>query len=343
MTERMPAMTDSSMQAFVLKHAQADFALQAATLPRPAPAAGEIRLRVAAAALNPVDAKLCVGGHPAWRWPHVPGVDAAGVVDAVGEGVDAAWLGRRVIAHTALALPGTFAQWVVTPAHAVSTVPDEIDLVTAASLPCAALTAWQALSRRLRLQSGQSILIEAAAGGVGGFAVQMAKALGARVIATASSHNADYVASLGADAVIDYRSEDVVARVRELTGGAGVDAVLDGIGGETAHRDLQLMKFGGQFASLLGLPDTAGINLFARAPGIHVIALGGAWISGDLNAQRDLARMGDEVLAMLQQNRIAPLPIEVIPPDAALLSAALHRQLAGRVRGKLVLALGGQH
>ncbi|NDV11825.1 zinc-binding dehydrogenase [Crenobacter caeni] len=332
-------MPETTMQAFVLAHAQPDFTLQAARLPRPVPSAGEVRLRVAAAALNPVDAKLCASGHPAWRRPHVPGVDAAGVIDEVGDGVDTSWLGQRVIAHTALARPGTFAQWVVTPAHGVSTVPADIDPVTAASLPCAALTAWQALSRRLRLQAGQTVLIEAAAGGVGGFAVQIAKALGARVIATASASNASYVASLGADAVIDYRKEDVAAQVRALTEGAGVDAVLDGVGGDTARRDLQLMKFGGQFASLLGLPDTAGIDLFARAPGIHVIALGGAWSSGDLAHQHDLARMGDEVLAMLQQGRIAPLPIEVIPADAAQLTAALHRQLAGRVRGKLVLDL----
>lgn len=331
-------MEETTMQAFVLQNARPDFALQAVQIPRPLPAAGEIRVRVVAAALNPVDAKLCVSGHTDWRWPHVPGVDAAGVVDAIGEGVDTFWLGLRVIAHTDLSLSGTFAQWVVTPAHSVSVVPDEIDLITSASLPCAALTAWQALAYRLRLQAGQTILIEAAAGGVGGFAVQMAKELGAHVIATASSHKADYVASLGADAVIDYRTEDVAAQVRELTKGAGIDAVLDSIGGETARRDLQLMKFGGQFASLLGLPDTTGIDLFARSPSIHVIALGGAWSSGELSAQQELARLGDEVLKMLTQNRLRPLPIEVIPADSAQLTKALHRQLAGGVRGKLVLA-----
>lgn len=333
---------NAEMKAFVLNEARSDFALVETRLSRPEPAAGELRLRVVAAALNPVDAKLCTQGIAAWTWPHVPGVDAAGVVDAVGEGVDPAWLGARVMVHAPLARQGSFAESLVLAAHAVSRVPESIALRDAASLPCAALTAWQAIARRLALAEGQTILIEAAAGGVGGFAVQFARLKGARVIATASAANRDYVLGLGAHEVIDYRREDVRARVLEFTEGRGLDAVLDTLGGEAATRDLGLLGHQGAMACLLGLPSAAGVDVFALAPSLHVVALGGAWSSGCVAAQRDLARLGDEVLGMVERGEIRLLPIEVVAPRAEALSAALHRQLEGRVRGKLVLELAAE-
>jgi NADPH2:quinone reductase len=327
------------MHAFLLDRPSAECTLREATVATPVPQAGEALIAVAAAALNPVDAKLAVSGFPGWTWPHILGVDAAGTVEAVGAGVDPALVGQRVMVHGPLAAPGSFASRMTVAAHALSRVPSSIDDVTAASLPCAALTAWLALSRRLRLSAGQTILVEAAAGGVGGFAIQLAKHLGARVLATASAANHAYVRGLGADAVIDHRTEDVAGRVRELTDGRGVDAVLDSLGGDAARRDLGLLVYGGQMASLLGLPDTTGIDLFASAPSFHVIALGGAWQAGSQAGQRELATLGDEVLALLVAGRIAALPITRIPAQAQALTAALQQQLAGRVRGKLVLDL----
>lgn len=327
------------MNALLLDQAHHGFTLRHSRTALPEPGAGEIRVRIMAAALNPVDAKLAIGGHAAWTYPHILGVDGAGVVDALGAGVENFAVGARVLAHFPLSRPGTLAQYALVAAHAASRVPESVDWATAASLPCAALTAWQALTRKLRLQSGQTILIEAAAGGVGGFAVQMAKHLGLTVIATCSTAKHAYVHSLGADHVIDYRNHDVAHTVGRITEGRGVHGVLDAIGGATGQRDLGLLGYGGAMACLINLPDTTHINVFRVAPSLHFITLGGAWLSGSLDAQADLARMGDEVLALLTSGAIRALPIKRLPFEAEAVTAALHEQLAGQVSGKQVVEI----
>lgn len=333
------------MDALLLDQPHPVFGLRMGFMPLPEPAMGELRIRISAAALNPVDAKLATAGNGAWTYPHIPGVDGAGWVDALGPGVDSFTVGDRVSAHFPLTRPGTLAQFALVKAHAVSRVPQGIGLLQAASLPCAAWTAWQLLTRKLYLHArprGQTILIEAAAGGVGGFAVQMAKHLGAQVIATCSESNSDYVRSLGADHVIDYRKQDVAEAVAQLTGGRGVDAVLDSIGGASGQRDLGLLAYAGSMACLINLPDMSGLEVFRLAPSLHFITLGGAWLSDDHAAQVDLAAMGDEVLQLLVNGAIKALPISELPFDAKAVTQALHDQGGGRVRGKQVVEIASE-
>ncbi|HOE42374.1 MAG TPA: zinc-binding dehydrogenase [Rhodoferax sp.] len=333
------------MNALLLDHPQHAFTLRMGAMPLPEPALGEIRVRLCAAALNPVDAKLATGGNSAWTYPHIPGVDGAGWVDALGKGVTSFAIGDRVLAHFPLSKPGTLAEFALIAERAVCEVPQTVSLLTAATLPCAAWTAWQALTRKLYLKSRQTMptmLIEAAAGGVGGFAVQMAKHLGATVIATCSDVNRKYVSELGADHVIDYRNEDVRESVLQLTGGRGVDAVLDSLGGASGQRDLGLLAYAGSMACLINLPDVSKINVFRMAPSLHFITLGGAWLSGDQAAQLDLAKMGDEVLALLTTGAILPLPMTAVAFDAKAVTHALHQQLDGRVRGKQVVKIAAE-
>lgn len=338
----IPPVTLPTMDALLLDQANATFTLRAGSAPLPAPATGEVRIRLCAAALNPVDAKLATGGHPAWTYPHIPGLDGAGWIDALGEGVTDFSLGERVCAHFSLTCPGTLAQFAVIPSHAVCKVQPGVSLLTAASLPCAAWTAWQALTRALHLDTkapGTTILIEAAAGGVGGFAVQMARHLGATVIATCSTANHDYVTRLGADHAIDYRTQDVAKTVLELTSGRGVNAVLDALGGASGERDLGLLAYGGSMACLINLPDVFRVDLYRLAPSLHFITLGGAWLANDRDAQLDLARMGQEVQELLASGAIQALPINRLAFDANLVTQALHDQGAGRVRGKQVVEI----
>ena len=182
------------------------------------------------------------------------------------------------------------------------------------------------------------MLVQAGAGGVGGFAVQLAARAGARVITTASAANHAYVRALGAEEAIDYRDEDVRARVMAWTSSRGVDAVVDTISGESATAGTKMLAFGGGLAAVAGLPDFAQVP-FQKALSIHQIMLGGAYFNGGLEAQADLGRMGEEMIGMVAAGEIDPLVSEVIGLED--IPAGLER-LAGRhVRGKIVAVVRG--
>jgi len=310
--------------------------LRIADLPAPEPGPGEIRVRVRAAGLNPVDYKLAASGHSRWRYPFVLGLDVAGVVDALGPGVSQWKPGDAVYYHGDLSRPGGFAEFAVTTAHTAAPVPATLSFAQAAALPCAGFAAYQAVHRRLHVAAGQTVLVQGAAGGVGGFAVQLAALQKARVIGTCSAENAAHVRRLGAALVIDYRQEDIAARVRALTTGRGVDAIVDAVSSASATLGLELLAFGGGLACIAGLPDFARWRPFARALSVHEIALGGAHLSGDRPAQDDLARIGRE-LGALAGAGIDPMLEHQI--DLAEVPAALARIATGHGRGKTVAVL----
>ena len=154
-------------------------------------------------------------------------------------------LGDWVFYHGDLSKPGGFAEFAVTTAHTVARIPDSMSFVDAASLPCAGLTAYHALHRRLHVRAGQTILVHAGAGGVGGFAIQLAAHAGLKVLTTCSENNADYVRDLGAEVAIDYHTENLKEVVSAVTDGRGVDAILSSLGSEGATQDLDLLAFNG--------------------------------------------------------------------------------------------------
>lgn len=303
--------------------------------PRPRP--GELRVRVYAVGLNPADYKLVSKGAPGWRYPFIPGLDVAGVVDELGDGVTGWQSGERVFYHGSLTRPGGFAELAVTTAHTVSRIPESLSFIEAAAIPCAGLTAYHALHRRLRLQRGQSILVHAGAGGVGSFAIPLARHAGLKVLTTCSSRNADYVRALGAQVVIDYRNQDVKQAVMTATSGRGVDAILESRGPQVAARDLELLAFNGGMACLLGLPDVSRLQPFTISPSLHEISLGGAHLHGTRADQEDLARMGDELAALIVQGSVHLPNLERIPWQQ--IPAGLEKLAEGHVRGKIVAQL----
>ncbi len=308
-------------------------------LPIPEPGPGEIRVRVEAAGLNPVDYKLVRNGHPAWIYPYVPGVDAAGIVDAVGEGVTTWQIGDRVVYHANLTKQGTFAEYHVTTAHTTAALPEEITFEDAAAFPCAGLTAYLAIERKLHVGPGMSVLIHAGAGGVGGYAIQLAKAFGAsQIITTASPANFDLVRKLGADAVIDYNTENVHERVMALTDGRGADAILNSINRTTAQTDMDLLAFGGQLACIAGAPENvADYQPSAKSFTIHKLMLGGAHQSGDRRAEEDLATMAVQFMQLMREGKIDAMVSEVITlgkiPNR--LAQLAERHVAGKIVAKL--------
>ncbi|SEE43407.1 NADPH:quinone reductase [Streptomyces sp. 2131.1] len=222
-------------------------------LPLPEPGVGEIRVRVAAAGVNPTDWKHRDGTIPYDHGlPATTGWDVAGVVDKAGPGVTIFDEGDAVFGMLPYPYePGGYAEYATGPARAFAAKPDSIDFTQAAALPLAALTAWQALNDTARVTRGQRVLIQGGAGGVGHLAVQIARHLGAEVTATASAADAEFVRSLGADQVFDYRTTTIGDVLTDA------DAALVPLTGQTRLDSLRAVRRGGVLVSLLGADDEA--------------------------------------------------------------------------------------
>lgn len=232
--------------------------------PRPVPGAGEVLIRVHAAAVNPVDWKVRQGYLKEflnYSLPVIPGWDVSGVVEETGAGVSSAKKGDQVYSRPDISRNGAYAEYIVVRESEIALKPKSIDHVQAAAIPLAALTAWQSVFDAAGLQAGQKVLIHAAAGGVGHFAVQLAKWKGAHVIGTASKHNHDFLRELGADETIDYTTTRFEEAVRD------VDVVLDTIAGDTQERSWQVLKKGGILVSILSKPSPEKAAAHGVRPG----------------------------------------------------------------------------
>ncbi|WP_324674875.1 NADP-dependent oxidoreductase [Hymenobacter sp. GOD-10R] len=237
------------MQAFQLTGTAGIDDLRPIVLPVPSPGAGQVLLHVHALSLNPIDVQTTYGRGVYAALQHqellVPGWDVSGVVVAVGEGVAEDLIGQAMFGVVNFPAPGgTYAEYVVAPARELTLKPVSLSHTEAAAAGLAALTAWQTLTNTAHLQPGQRILIHAAAGGVGHFAVQLAKELGAYVIGTSSGASRVFVLSLGADEHVDYTQQ----QVDEVM--APVDVVLDTLGGDASRHSIPIIKAGGMLISL---------------------------------------------------------------------------------------------
>ena len=289
-------------------------------VPKPEAAAGELLIRVYAAGVNPLDWKVRAGHAREWlqyRLPLTPGWDVSGVVEAVGAEVADFNTGDAVYCLLDLKRGGAHAEYVAAPARDMARKPKSLDHVQAAAVPLAALTAWQSLFDLAKLSSGQSVLVHAAAGGVGHYAVQLAKWKGARVIGTASGRNVDFVRGLGADEVIDYRT----TRFEDAVG--NVDVVFDTMGGDIQERSWRVVKRGGVLVATLGI-SSPGVAAECGVRGEGVLVHPDA---GQLARIAELADAG----------HLKPAIHAVFP----LAEAAKAHELSqtGHVRGKIVLKL----
>lgn len=303
--------------------------------PTPEPGRNELLVRLRSAAVNRVDLALREGKMPIGKpFPHILGVDGAGAV-VRGNWGDARPGDRVFVSGDTLGRlrDGTYAEYVCVPSSLVLPMPREMRYEDAAALGLSALTAWQALVDRASIQPGQSVLIHAAGGGVGVAAIQIAKLLGARVIATASTDaKLERARQLGADAVINYARSDFSAHARALTGGRGVDVILDSVGGETFRRSIDCIAPGGTLIAI-GMVGGADVHLDLRQVvqrSINVLGLRASALPPYQAADR-YRQLGDLVV----RGRLMPVIDKVLPLGEA---ATAHRLLAQRNHfGKILL------
>ena len=219
-------------------------------LPKPEPGRGEVVVRVKAAGIGPWDALIRSGKSVLPQpLPLILGSDLSGEVESVGVGVEKLKVGDEVFGVTNERFTGAYAEYAVAKAEMLAPKPKRLNHTHAASIPVVAVTAWQMVFDLAQLSSGQAVLVHGGAGNVGGYAVQLAKRVGAMVIATASVENDSYVRRLGADGVIDYRAKRFEERVKDI------DVVLDTVGGETLDRSYGVLKRGGIVVSAAAQPS----------------------------------------------------------------------------------------
>ena len=240
------------MKAFIVDRYGSNDGVRVGEMPDPELRDDDVLVQIHAASVNPLDFKIRDGKLKRilpYRLPFILGNDLAGVVVRVGSGVRRFKPGDEVYARPETDRIGAFAEFISIKEDAVANKPKELTMEEAASIPLVGLTAWQALIERANLKRGQKVLIHAGSGGVGTFAIQLAKHLGAIVATTTSTANLDWVKRLGADIVIDYRKDDFETILHDY------DVVLDTLGGEALEKSLRVLKPGGKLISISGPPD----------------------------------------------------------------------------------------
>ena len=286
--------------------------------PKPQPGPGEVLIRVYATSVNPVDWKVRQGylrEMMKYKMPFIPGWDVSGVVETAGTGATRLKPGDEVYSRPDLSRDGTYAEYVVVRESEVALKPKSIDHLTAAAIPLAALTAWQALYDAAKLSAGQKLLIHGAAGGVGTFAVQLAKLRGAHIIATASKKNHDYLRSLGAAECIDYNTTKFEDVVRDA------DVVLDTITGETMERSWQTLKKGGILVSILEPPKP-------EKAAAHGVRCHHTFVQPSVDELSEIAGLVDAGKLKVIIERVYPL---------SEARAAQESNATGHTRGKIVI------
>ena len=285
--------------------------------PDPIAGPGEIVVDVHAASVNAADYKVRLGGHGSLKFPHILGRDFSGVVAALGEGVSDFAVGDPVFGVNDAGKEGAYAEKLAIKAAIVARKPERLSHLQAAAIALIGITAIWAIEDTAQLRKGETILIQGGAGGVAGFAIQLAKYIGATVITTASAGNADYVRGLGAGRVIDYNVEDFAKTV------SGCDVVFDTVGDEVQVRSYAVLKPGGRLVWVAAAPEgfkPSRTDVKVLRPAVS----------------RDRAHL-ERIIALLEAGAVAPPPIA----RYALADAAeAHRVSEARhLRGKLVLAV----
>ncbi len=306
-------MSEATMQAIRVKDYGGAEVLVLEPAPRPQPSADQVLIRVLAAGVNPADWKMRSGMYKGWMplsFPWTPGLEGAGVVESVGPDVTHFHPGQAVYGR----FTGAYAEYALAPAADLQLKPDPLSFEQAASVPVGALTAWQAVIEDAGVQPGQRVLVHGAAGGVGLYALQLARWKGAHVIGTASAANLELVRSLGAGQAIDYQAAPFETLV------AGLDVVVDTVGGDLPERSLKVLCPGGTL-----------ISVAARLSP----EMGQAQNVRTLSAGRAQPELFGQIAGLIASGQITPVVGAVFPLSQARQAQELSQ--TGHGRGRIVL------
>ncbi|MDR6490636.1 alcohol dehydrogenase [Paraburkholderia terricola] len=332
------------MKAFVVDRYGRKNGVRAGDMPVPELREDDVLIQIHAAGVNPLDSKIRDGEFKLllpYRLPLILGHDLAGVVVRVGPRVRRFKPGDEVYARPHKDRIGTFAEFIAIKEDGVALKPTSLSMEEAASMPLVGLTAWQALIEKGQLTKGQKVLIHAGSGGVGTFAIQLAKHVGATVATTASAANAEWLKQLGADIVIDYKKDDFAAILKDY------DVVLDTQGGNTLEKSLRVLKPGGKLIGIAGPPDPdfakeIGASLFLKtAMRFLSYRIRKAAKRHDVSYSFLFMRANGEQLgqiaALVDAGAIKPVIDRVFPFEST--NEALAYVEKGRVKGKVVVKM----
>lgn len=321
------------MKAAILKSFGGPESLELRDLPKPVPQAGQVLVRVHATSINPLDYQVRRGDYPDLvQLPTITGHDVSGVVEEVGPGVttfapgDEVWYTPQIFDG-----PGSYAEYHVAAESIIGKKPPSLSHLEAASLTLVGGTTWEALVVRAELRVGESILVHGGAGGVGHVAIQVAKAMGAKVFTTVRGANIEFAQSLGADVAIDYQKEDYVDVVLRETGGKGVDVVFDTIGGNTLSRSPGALAQLGRVVSIVDIAQPQNlVQAWGKNASYHFVF-----------TRQNRGKL-DELSALVERGQLRPHIGAVFPlADIALAHALLESPNNG-LRGKIAIAIAPQ-
>lgn len=312
-------MSNPTMQAIQLQNYGGPDVLVLQQAPRPEPNADQVLIRLKAAGVNPADWKMRAGLYKQFmqlNFPWTPGLDGSGIVEAVGSNVTALKEGDEVYGIVS----GGYAEYALALASDVQPKPASLTFEQAAALPVGALTAWGAVIDTANVEAGQRVLVHGAAGGVGGYAVQLARWKGAQVTGTASAKNLKYVRSLGAEDVIDYNTTRFETVLHDL------DVVIDTVGGDLLERSFQVLRPGGVFVTVAArLPEDVG-----KAQNIRAV-----------NAGRASSDKLKQISELVEAKQLRPEVGEVFPFAEARQAQELSQ--TGHGRGRILLQIGNNN
>jgi NADPH:quinone reductase len=329
-------LKEITMKAWVHHETGTPDVLRLEQRPRPRPGKGEVLVRNRAIGLNPVDWKFIDWGHPSWEWPHIPGVDGAGEVEELGESVTHVAPGARVAYHNDLVRPGSFAEYTVVPARALIPLPPTLPFAAAATIPCPALTAFQAVSK-VPLKPGAHILVTGASGAVGGILLQLAHRRGWVVHAVCSASQAARVKRLGAATVTDYHRAEWREEVRERTGAQPLQAVFDMVSGEHAATLAPLLAANGHLVCIQDRQERAPLPAFTTTISLHEVGLNAMHGYADDWQWGSLVTAGAAIAADIAQGVVDPQIVEISAFEQ--LPEALARLKSGPNPGNRVVEL----